>query len=103
MAARRDSTAARPDSVSTAPSDSTSFVPTDSSGAGTTFKPKGSSVLPDTLQFLPPPGSHTAGGTKTGGAAEKPKERTGLFGLTPIAILLSIAVLNYFIIKAVTH
>ena len=96
---RPDSTAARPDSVSAVPSDSTSTVPADSSGAGTTFKPKGSSVLPDTLQFLPPPGSQT----KAGEAAAKPKERTGLLGLTPIVILLGLAVLNYFIIKAVSH
>ncbi|HYR69676.1 MAG TPA: hypothetical protein VER77_07310 [Candidatus Dormibacteraeota bacterium] len=102
-AARPGSTAARSDSVSTIQSDSTSTVPADSSGAGTTFKPKGSSVLPDTLQFLPPPGSKTGGEPKTGDAAAKPKERGGLFGLTPIAILLGIAVLNYFIIRAVTH
>jgi len=101
--ARPGSTAARSDSVSTIPSDSTSIVPADSSGAGTTFKPKGSSVLPDTLQFLPPPGSKAAGEPKTGEAAAKPKEKGSLFGLTPIAILLGIAVLNYFIIRAVTH
>ena len=95
VVAKADSTAAR--------SDSTSIVPADSSGAGTTFKPKGSSVLPDTLQFLPPPGSKAAGEPKTGEAAAKPKEKGSLFGLTPIAILLGIAVLNYFIIRAVTH
>jgi hypothetical protein len=100
-AARSDSTAARSDSVTTIPSDSTSIVPADSSGAGTTLKPKGSSVLPDTLQFLPPPGSKAAG--ETGEGAAKPKEKGSLFGLTPIVILLGIAVLNYFIIRAVTH
>ncbi len=101
---RRDSTpTARPDSISTAPSESTSVVPADTSGAGTPVKPKGSSVLADTLQFLPPPGAQTGGEPKAGGAPEKPKERVGLFGLTPIVILFGIAAINYFIIKAVTH
>jgi len=100
---KADSTAARPDSVSTVPSDSTSAGPADSSAAGTTFKPKGS-ALPDTLQFLPPPGSQKGGEPKAGGAAEAlPKQRVGILGIHPIAILLGIAVLNYFIIKAVTH
>ena len=59
-------------------------------------------MLPDTLEFLPPPGTKTGGAPKAGEGAAKPKERTGLFGLTPIAILLSIAVLNFFVVKAVT-
>ncbi len=111
--ARADSVStARPGSVSAARADSVTAVPPDSTSgalpdsvARNAKSPQ--SVLPDTLQFLPPPGSQT-GGTKPGEgtgttAAGAPKERTGIWGIAPIAILLSIAVLHYFIIKAVSN
>jgi hypothetical protein len=108
-AAKSDSTAAPPDSVSTAPPDSTttappdstSAAPADSSSTGATIKPN--SALSDTLQFLPPPGSQTGIEPKAGGTPAAPKQRTGLLGIHPIAILFGLAVLNYFIIKAVTN
>jgi len=111
-----DSSAVSPNSVPTAPADSTSSAPRDSiSSAGldstSTVLPDSSatsakvvpkqSALSDTLQFLPPPGSQTAD-PKAGGAAAPPKQRAGLFGLTPIVILIGIAALHYFVIKAVS-
>ena len=106
--ARPDSSVARPDSASAARADSVSAVPPDStSGArpdsvGVGGKPK-QTALPDTLQFLPPPGSRTGVGPKPGEGTTAPKERTGIWGITPIAILLGIAVLHYFIIKAASN
>ena len=100
-----DSTStAPPDSVPSARPDSTSAAPPDSSATGAKAVPK-QSVLPDTLQFLPPPGSQT-GEPMAGGAAgtpAPPKQRVGLFGLTPIVILIGIAALHYFVIKAVSN
>ena len=102
------SSAVRPDSVSAVPRDTTSAAPPDTTSSapdsvGVGVKPS-QSALPDTLQFLPPPGSTTGGGGKPG-VTDKPtapKERTGILGIHPIVILLGVAVLNYFIIKAVT-
>lgn len=103
--AKADSSAAAPDSVATAPPDSTTGTPADSAATSTKYK-QSNSALPDTLQFLPPPGSTTGSGTKAGGGTESkpaaPKERVGFLGVHPIAILFGLAVLHYFIIKAVS-
>jgi hypothetical protein len=99
--------ATAPDSIPAAPpasapataSDSISAAPPDSIPVSTK-QPQ--TALPDTLQFLPPPGTATGGAAKPAEKPAVPKERVGLFGIHPIAILLGIAVLNYFIIKAAT-
>lgn len=103
-AAQPDSiAAAAPDSAAAAQPDSAAAAPPDSAETGTTFKPKGS-ALPDTLEFLPPPGSHAGGAAKPGDAGPvAPKPRTGFLGIHPIAILFGIAALHYFIIKAVSN
>jgi hypothetical protein len=101
--AKADSSAVPPDSTAAAAPDSAAAAQPDSTAAGTTFKPKGS-ALPDTLEFLPPPGSPAGGAAKPGDAAPAaPKQRVGLLGIHPIAILFGIAALHYFIIKAVSN
>ena len=90
--------ATAPDSISAAPRDT---IPAAPDSVGVTVKPQ-QTALPDTLQFLPPPGTATGGAAKPAEKPAAPKERVGLFGIHPIAILVGIAVLNYFIIKAAT-
>lgn len=88
--------------MSGARSDSTSGALPDSMEVNTKSKPA-QSALPDTLQFLPPPGTQTGGEAKPANAPAPPKERKGIWGLTPIAILLAIAVLHFFIIKLASN
>jgi hypothetical protein len=93
---------APPDTVRTAAPDTISTVPADTSAASATIKPKGTSILPDTLEFLPP-GSQAGAQPKGAGAAPAaPKQRVGLLGIHPVAILFGLAALSYFVVKAAT-
>lgn len=63
----------------------------------------------DTLSLPATTPTNSAAGPAVGGAraapppaAAPPKARTGVLGVHPIAILIGLAALNYFVIKAVT-
>jgi hypothetical protein len=64
----------------------------------------------DTLSLPTTTPTNSAAGPAVGGAhaapppaAAPPKPRTGILGVHPIAILLGLAALNYFIVKAATN
>lgn len=59
---------------------------------------RATSARPETL-FAPPP--HGIGPKPTTPAAAQPKQRTGIWGVSPIAILLALAVVHYFVTKSV--
>lgn len=59
---------------------------------------RATSARPETL-FAPPP--HGVGPKPTTPAAATPKQRTGIWGVSPIAILLALAVVHYFVTKSV--
>lgn len=72
---------------------------------------KGAAEAPlDTLSLPTTTPTNSSAGPAVGGAhaapppaAAPPKPRTGLLGIHPIAILLGLAALNYFIVKAATN
>jgi len=59
---------------------------------------RATSARPETL-FAPVP--HGVSAKPTTPAASPPKQRTGLLGVSPIAILLALAVVHYFVTKSV--
>jgi len=88
------------------PVDAKSAAP-DTSGAAAGRNGAGNFIpqVPETLRYVPPgetpPPSAIKPATQAPLVPVAPKKKVGLFGLTPAIVIASLAVLHFFVVKAV--